>query len=81
MFLFLTGIFTIFMILVWGFFIIAKINFYKFRDYSAYIVPSTKILTVILIILTFFGYYEVYRYSQTNEKTKTVQESAVNEVY
>lgn len=81
MFLILAWIFTFFMVLIWWFFIVAKIHFYKFKDYSDYIVPSTKILTVILLILTIIWYYEIYKYTTETEKTKTVQESAVNEVY
>lgn len=81
MIIWLAIFFTVITLFVWGYFIIAKINFYKFKDYSHYIVPATKILAILLSILTLFWYYEIYKYSTQSSIVKTVQESAVNDVY
>lgn len=82
MFLVLTWIYTIIMAIVWWFFIIAKIHYYKFKDYSNYIVPVTKFLSILLLVLTIFWYYEVYKFSFSgNTSTTTVQQDATNNVY
>lgn len=54
------GIYTMFMILVFGFFIIAKIHIYKFRHYSMSIEPVTKALAAVLLILALVGYYLLF---------------------
>lgn len=38
------GIYTIALVLVLGFFVIAKIHAYRFREYSRHIEPVTKVL-------------------------------------
>ncbi|MCK9272140.1 hypothetical protein M0P65_01200 [Candidatus Gracilibacteria bacterium] len=83
MFLVLFGIYTIIMVIVWGFFLVAKIHFYKFRDYSLYIAPVTKFVTIFLLLLTIFGYYQIYQYSTSSgdNNTTTVQDSAIKEIY
>lgn len=83
MFLVLFWIYTIIMVIVWGFFLVAKIHFYKFRDYSLYITPVTKFMTLFLLFLTVFWYYQIYKYTQDSwdNNTTTVQENAVNEIY
>jgi hypothetical protein len=38
------GIYLIFLALIWGFFIVAKIHAYKFKDFSQNIEKITKLL-------------------------------------
>ena len=81
MFFILSWIFTIFMVLIWGAFMVAKIHFYKFRDYSKYVVPVTKVLSLVLLILTIVWYYQIYEYSELNMEVQTLKEATVTEVY
>ncbi|EKD66062.1 MAG: hypothetical protein ACD_49C00067G0048 [uncultured bacterium (gcode 4)] len=83
MFLVLIWIYTIIMAIVWGFFLVAKIHFYKFRDYSLYIAPVTKFMTIFLLLLTIFWYYQIYQYSTSSwdNNTTTIQDSAIKEIY
>jgi hypothetical protein len=70
------------LVLIFGFFIIAKIHAYKFRDYSIYIEPVTKILALVLVILAVYGYYLIYTENQPESgATKTVEETSGTEIY
>ena len=55
------GVYTLVMVIVWGFFLIAKLHVYKFKEYSHLIVPMTKLLAASLIVLTVLGYYFLYK--------------------
>ncbi len=66
---------------VWGFFLIARIHVYKFKQYSSHIVPATKIVFVVLSVLTVVGYYVVLSEMRATTTTKTVQSSLVKETY
>ena len=54
------GIYTMFIVFIFGFFIIAKIHIYKFRHYNIHIEPVTKILAIILLLLALSGYYLLF---------------------
>lgn len=56
------GIYLIFLALIWGFFIVAKIHAYKFKDFSHNIEKITKLLLVLLIFLTIIGFFLIYNY-------------------
>ncbi len=75
------GIYTIFIILIFGFFIIAKIHIYKFRHYNTNIEPITKILAITLLILTLIGYYLLFSAGTQSIATKTVEETIDTEIY
>lgn len=82
MFWFFFSIYTIFMVLIFGFFIVAKIHVYKFRDYSLYIEPVTRVLAVILVVLALVGYYFIYSGSNTaSTSTKSIEETMSTEIY
>lgn len=83
MFLVWIGIYTLIMVIVWGFFLVAKMHAYKFREYSHLVTPMTKLLAVFLIVLTGFGYYFLARMNNTAsvEKTQTIEESTTQEIY
>lgn len=75
------GIYTIFMVLIFGFFIIAKIHIYKFRYYSAHIEPITKALAGTLLFLALVGYYLLFSGSTGSAPTQTVEETGTTEIY
>ncbi len=50
------GLYTLFLIFVWGFFIVAKLHAYKFKNFSTLIKPITTILFVFLVFLSIVGY-------------------------
>lgn len=56
------GIYLIFLALIWWFFIVAKIHAYKFKDFSHNIEKITKLLLIILILLTIIGFFLIYNY-------------------
>ncbi|MDD2916905.1 MAG: hypothetical protein PHH70_03635 [Candidatus Gracilibacteria bacterium] len=75
------GIYTIFIILIFGFFIIAKLHIYKFRHYSVHIEPVTKTLVTILMILALTGYYLLFSSSTIGTDTRTVEQTISTEIY
>ncbi|MDD4151640.1 MAG: hypothetical protein PHR68_03420 [Candidatus Gracilibacteria bacterium] len=56
------GIYTLFLALIWGFFVVAKIHAYKFKDFSPNIEKVTKILAIVLFIISILGYIVVYNF-------------------
>lgn len=82
MFLVGIGIYTLVMVIVWGFFLVAKIHVDKFKDYSPAVVPMMKLLAIALILLTALGYYYISVMNKsTTEKTSTVEETTTREIY
>lgn len=69
------------MVFVWGFFLVAKIHFYKYRDYSRYVVISTKVVMGLLAIFTLLGMYFIYRFDGSSKMVQTVKQERTNEVY
>lgn len=74
-------IYTIVMVFLWGFFLIAKIHFFKFKEYSSYVFPITKIVMLLLVFFTILWYYLIYNYSSWVKTTQTIEESVSNENY
>ncbi|MDD5213335.1 MAG: hypothetical protein PHG82_02835 [Candidatus Gracilibacteria bacterium] len=56
------GIYLIFLALIWGFFIVAKIHSYKFKDFSPNIEKVTKALAIALFVLTLVGFILLFNY-------------------
>ena len=75
------GIYTLFLVLIFGFFIVAKIHVSKFRHYSEHIELVTKILAGLLIILSLIGYYFLFSIDFEKETTSTVEEMTNTEIY
>jgi hypothetical protein len=48
------------LLFVWGFFLVAKIHTYKFKEYSPHIQPVTRVVGIALLILTLIGLYVVF---------------------
>lgn len=57
------GIYLIFLALIWGFFIVAKIHTYKFKDFSQNIEKVTKLLLFALIFLSILGFFLIYNFN------------------
>lgn len=46
------GIYTFFLVFVWGLFFISRLHSYKFKNFSNHIVKVTNTLFVFLLILS-----------------------------
>ena len=81
MFWIVFGIYTLFTVLVFGFFIVAKTHFFQFREYNTHIEPVTKILATILVFLALIGYYFLFSWDAGSIRTQTVGEATNTEIY
>ena len=78
----LFALFTTSVILFWGFFLIARIHVYKFREYSTRIVPVTNLVFFVLLIVTFLGYIIVFlQYGNTTSASTSVKTKSLQETY
>ncbi|MCH2188412.1 hypothetical protein MK079_01120 [Candidatus Gracilibacteria bacterium] len=50
------GIYTLFLVGVWGFFILARLHSHQFKEFSKNIVPITQLLFFTLLTLSILGY-------------------------
>jgi len=46
------GIYLFVLVLIWGFFIVAKLHAYKFKHFSHNIAPVTTVLFILLLTLS-----------------------------
>jgi hypothetical protein len=70
------------MVIVWGFFLVAKVHFYKFREYSSYITWVTKFISLALVCLSVLWLYFVYKFSGwPQQSTSTVEQAKTMDVY
>ncbi|MDD2565346.1 MAG: hypothetical protein PHZ26_00690 [Candidatus Gracilibacteria bacterium] len=69
------------MAFIWGMFLVAKVHFFKFKEYSKYIYPATKFVMLSLVILTILGGIFIFNISSNTKTIKTVEETATNDVY
>lgn len=37
---------------VWGFFLVARMHVFKFREYSVHVPPMTRVLAIFLLVMT-----------------------------
>ena len=49
------------LLLVWGFYLVAKIHIYKFREYSTQVRPVTRFVGIFLLVITIIAFYVVFR--------------------
>lgn len=54
------GIYTFFLVFVWGLFFISRLHSYKFKNFSNHIVKVTNTLFVFLLILSIVGYIFIF---------------------
>jgi hypothetical protein len=76
-------IYTLALVLIWWFFIIAKIHSFKFKNYQPKIVKATNIITIILIILSilwyiFIVYDTFFKTNKNNIRYQTSEETQIN---
>ena len=50
------GIYTLVLVIIWCFFIVAKIHAYKFKNFSNNITKVTKVILILLIVLSILWY-------------------------
>lgn len=56
-------IYTLILIILWWFFVIAKIHSYKFKNFSNNIQNVTRILLVVMFLLSLLWYIVILMYS------------------
>lgn len=84
MFLVYLGIYTFILLMVWWFFIVAKIHAYKFKNFSYNIEKVTITLFIFLLVLSIIWYILIF-FLDTSEswkqslKWKTTSDN--NEIY
>lgn len=70
------------LLLVWSFYLIAKIHIYKFREYSTHVRPVTRFVGFFLLVMTVIGLYIVFRELGAVPAPKaTVQDTSQTEIY
>ncbi len=60
MFYIILWIYILLTIVIWWFFIVAKIHAYKFKNFSPHITKVSFSLTISLIILTILGFLVIF---------------------
>lgn len=68
------------MAFVWGFFLVARMHVFKFKEYSTHVEPVTRTLALILLVLTMVGYAALFG-AGSSQPTTTVKEELVREEY
>lgn len=70
------------LLLVWSFYLIAKIHIYKFREYSTQVRPVTRFVGLILLVMTIIGFVVVFRELNAIPAPRTtVQDQSITETY
>lgn len=76
------ALFVTILLFVWSFYLIAKIHTYKFREYSTHIRPVTRLVGLILLVMTVLGLYVVFRELWSKPtSTSTIEKAARTEIY
>jgi len=60
MFLLSIGVYSLILLVVWGFFIVARLHAYKFRNFSTHIPRATNALFFILLFLSLLGLFFIF---------------------
>ncbi len=66
-------IYTLVLIFVWWFFIVAKLHTDKFKNFSPYIKIVTKFLAVFLIILSIIWYILIFNLPNSNPSSAKLE--------
>lgn len=70
------------LLLVWSFYLIAKIHIYKFREYSTHVRPVTRFVGLVLLVMTVIGFVVVFReLNAVPEPRSTPQDQSLIEQY
>jgi len=65
------GLYTFFLALIWGLFIVAKIHAFKFKNFSSNIIKVTNFLLFFLITLSILGYVIIFTLPVSTNTTST----------
>jgi len=68
------GLYTFLIVIIWGFFIIAKIHSLKFKNYQPKIIWITRMVNIFLILFTVLWYILISIYAG-GSRTYTVKDS------
>jgi len=69
------GIYSFSVVVIWAFFIIAKIHSLKFKNYQPKIVWYTNLITIILVIFTILWYILIF-FSAWSSNTADIKDTA-----
>lgn len=70
-------IYTLLLVILWWFFIIAKLHAYKFKNFSHRIENVTKFLLFIMVLLSLLWYFTIL-YSSVNTEDVNYDETDFN---
>lgn len=82
MFYVVISLYFLFLRFVWGFFIVARIHAYKFKNFSYNIEKITNFVTMILVILTILWFLIIFNFNEKSfVKIDETKETDVNFIY
>jgi|ASRM01.1.fsa_nt_gi hypothetical protein len=64
------GLYTLILVIVWGFFLVTRIHSYKFKNFSNNIEKITNLLFFFLLTLSIIGYIMVFYVSNGTSGAK-----------
>ncbi len=70
-------VYTLLLVILWWFFIIAKLHAYKFKNFSDRIEKVTKFLLFIMVLLSLLWYFTII-YSSINTENISYEETDFN---
>ncbi len=71
-------IYTLILVFVWWFFIVAKLHSYKFKNFSHNIEKVTTFLLIVLIILSILWYVVLFFWNSLEPNTASLLDSSKN---
>jgi len=81
MFLVYIWLYTLFLVIVWWFFIVIKIHAFKFKNFSNYITKVISWALILLTILSILWYLIIFLYNPWNFSYKVdISNSSVEHV-
>lgn len=75
------ALYTLFIVFVWWFFVIAKIHAYKFKNFSNNIEKTTNILFVCLWLLSVIWYFVILSFDNSNVVVVDTKAEKYTEIY
>lgn len=60
MFLVYIWLYTLFLVIVWGFFIVTKIHAYKFKNFSNYMTKVFPLIFIVMLSLSIIWYIIIF---------------------
>jgi hypothetical protein len=75
------GLYSLFLVIVWGFFIIIRIHAIKFKNFQTSIITSLKILCFFLIFLSISWYIALYLIISSSSSSNIEKLDKANNVF